>query len=99
MARPPERGGEISDEILDLFERALQLRAIGAGDDDTDEALRDELIAADKRLAWTLLPGIWPDWGPDCRQASGLPSGRRGCRRYLSMRLSAALAGSRSLSP
>ena len=29
MPRPAVRGGEISGEILDLFERALQLRAVG----------------------------------------------------------------------
>jgi hypothetical protein len=66
MPRPPTRGGEISGEIVDLFERALQLRALGAHDDDADEALHDELVRVEKRLVWTLLPRIWPEWGPHC---------------------------------
>ena len=64
MPRPPTRGGEISDEILDLFEHALQLRAQGADKEDADEALHDELIGVEKRLVRTLLPSIWSEWGP-----------------------------------
>jgi hypothetical protein len=64
MPRPAQRGGEISDEVLTLFDRALQLRAQGADQDDADEALHDELISVEKRLVWTLLPPIWPDFGP-----------------------------------
>ncbi len=58
------RQAEITDEILDLFERALALRAMGARDDDADDALHDELLRVEKRLVWTLLPRIWPAWGP-----------------------------------
>jgi hypothetical protein len=50
MPSPPERGGEISDEILDLFERALQLRAMGAAENNADEALYDKRIRVKKKL-------------------------------------------------
>jgi hypothetical protein len=58
MPRPPTRNGEISDEVLDLFDRALDLRAKIA-------KLEDELRPLDKRLTWTLMPQAFgPQWGP-----------------------------------
>jgi hypothetical protein len=43
MPRPPERQGEINDELLITFERAIALRA-------ERDRLKDELVTVEKRL-------------------------------------------------
>ena len=41
---PRTRDGEISGEVLDLFARNIELRTMGAQDDDAPDELHPELI-------------------------------------------------------
>jgi hypothetical protein len=62
-ARSPHK--PITPEILELFDRNLELRDLGANDDDAPEHLHDEYIAVRKKLVWSLLPRIFGEhWGP-----------------------------------
>jgi hypothetical protein len=58
MPRPPIRNGEISDELMQKFDRACELRAKIA-------RFEDELAGLEKRLTWTLMPEAFGEhWGP-----------------------------------
>jgi hypothetical protein len=65
LSRKPHK--PITPEILELFDRNLELLAMGAGDDKAPEHLHDELIDVEKQLVWSLLPRIFGEhWGPHC---------------------------------
>jgi hypothetical protein len=58
MPRPPTCNGEISDELMQKFDRACALRTEIA-------RLEDELAPLEKRLTWTLMPKAFGEhWGP-----------------------------------
>jgi hypothetical protein len=57
----------ITPEILELFDRNLELLAMGADNDNAPRHVYDELLDVEKKLVWSLLSRIFGEhWGPHC---------------------------------
>ncbi|MGY8682469.1 hypothetical protein Q2941_32535 [Bradyrhizobium sp. UFLA05-153] len=66
MPRPPVRGGEITDEIMVLFDRNIELLKQGANKHDATEAMRAELRDVEYRLDTLMRKTFGEHWAFAC---------------------------------
>ncbi|WP_431014759.1 hypothetical protein [Bradyrhizobium pachyrhizi] len=55
MPRPPERGGAVSEQMLNLYKRGLRLIALGFGKPGDPRPQHRAFVEIDKKLCWSLI--------------------------------------------